>query len=82
MSVPAVKAFGAVGIGGFRSGGFWAAIVPSETALFRLCKFIDDISPFELRRAASGGPGGEPEENQEPHSSPWDDPVLWTLMMH
>ena len=82
MSTARAKTLGTVGIGAFQSGGFWAAITPSESALFRLHKFIDDISPFALRRTATGGPGDRPEGDGEQHDSPWDDPALWMLMLH
>lgn len=82
MSAVRLRAYGTVGISGFRTGGLWAAIMPSEAALFRLHKFIDDISPFALRRPATGGPGDRPEGDGEQHDSPWDDPALWMLMLH
>jgi hypothetical protein len=69
--------FETVGIGDFR-----AALTPSETALSRLYKLIDDISPFELRRPQGGGPGRDPDEDGEPACDPWDDPALWMLMLH
>jgi hypothetical protein len=78
MSAAGVRAFG--GIGTFWDGGLWSAIMPSEAALFRLRNFIDDISPFNPRRAPGGGPGCEPED--EEHDSVWNDPALWMLMMH
>ncbi len=82
MSAARVKDFGTIGIGTFWDGGIRSAFVPTEAALFRLRKFIDDISPFNPRRPPGGGPGHEPEEDAEPHASPWDDPALWMLMMH
>lgn len=82
MSAARAKTLGTVGIGAFQVGWFRAAVMPSEAALFRLHKFIDDISPFALRRTAIGGPGDRPEGDGKQHDSPWDDPALWMLMLH
>ena len=75
MSAARVRAFGT-----FWDDGIQSAIMPSEAPLFSLRKFIDDLSPFNPRRAG-GGPGHEPE-NEKQHDSVWNDPALWMLMMH
>jgi len=77
MSAARVKAFGT-----FWDSGIWSPTRPSEAALLRLRKILDGISPFNPRRTSGGDPGHEPEEDGKPHSSPWDDPALWMLMMH
>jgi hypothetical protein len=81
MGAARVKAFGTVGVGTFWDSGIRSAFMPSGALLFRLRKFIDNISPFNPRRTSGGGPGHEPEDEQA-HDGLWNDPALWMLMMH
>jgi hypothetical protein len=81
MSAACIRAFGTFGIGTLRDSGIRSAFMPTEALLFRLRKFIDDISPFNPRRGG-GGPGRDPDQDGEPHDNPWNDPALWMLMMH
>ena len=52
-----------------------AAIGPAGSMWFRLLELIDHISPFHPKPPAGGGPEGAP------HDNPWDDPVIWLLMI-
>ena len=81
MSTMHVRTFGTLGFGLPWDGGLWSVIRPSEPMLLSLHKFIDNISPFNLRRGPGDGPGHEPEQG-ESRASPWDDPALWLLMIH
>ena len=82
MSAARVRAFARTEFGALWDGGIWSAMRPSEAAMFRMRKFIDDLSPFNPRRARGGGPGRLPEEDGKEHDNPWNDPALWMLMMH